>query len=447
MGASFRGKAVGRRVIRTPQLAVLLVALAGLPTAGAPVAQAASVNSLNLRATYDVEATFNWSTNRTVTVRSVASVHNPTGSSVSTIAFNLGILRYGGAQVGLVKVNGAAVTETIQDQTVLVPVSPALAAGGDRQVEINFTATLQTRTDGDRWQFARLGGYMTAYRWIPWLSRTVKYDRPSVGEVWVTPNSTSVQIQITSDQVLKFATSGRCIAGCSTSLTQTFVANNVRDFNFSAAPDYQITSRTANDGTTIRFFHKSMNADKVLDWAELAFNTYTNNVGSYPYDQLSIGEVGPWAAIESPSLFWVNNDLSSKYLPWTVAHEMAHQWFYSVVGNDQAIEPFADEAVSDFMARKLVGLWATSQCDKSRLDITVYTTPGSCYPWIVYVQGNRYLKAYFKQVGAAKFWQGLHDYYVDYKFRIGGTRQVLDALDNAANYHPNHEARFPTLYP
>ncbi|MEP7158554.1 MAG: hypothetical protein ABI797_03945 [Chloroflexota bacterium] len=442
-----------RRVIKTirsllpprgaPHLAVMLVALCSFSMT-APAADAATVNSLKLRASYDVSAKFNWTT-RHVEVRTESAVHNPTGSSVSTIAFNLATLRYGQAHVGVVTVNGAAVSETIQDQTVLVPISPPMPAGGNRTVVINYTGTLQTRSDGDYWQFARLGGYMTAYRWIPWLSRTVKFDRPSVGEVWVTPTASRVDVTITTDQVLKMATSGERTSPVG--LTQTFVAYNVRDFNFSAAPDYLTASRTAAGGKTITFFYKSMNATKVLNWAVTAFNTYSNNVGAYPYDQLNIAEVGPWAGIESPSLFWLPNDLPGKYLPWTTAHEVAHQWFYSVVGNDQALEPFADEAVSDFMARKLVNSWANSQCSKSRLDITVYTKPGKCYPWIVYVQGNRYLKAYFEHVGAADFWQGLHNYYAAYKFGIGGTRQLLDALDAASNYHPNHAARFPTLYP
>jgi hypothetical protein len=433
-----------RRVKTTPHLVVLLVALAGFP-ATAPTVDAATVNSLKMRATYDVEASFSWAT-RAVSVHTVAAVHNPTGSSVSTLAFNLALLRYGQAHVGVVTVNGTNVSETIQDQTVLVPLSPAMLAGGDRTVVINYTATLQTRSDGDYWQFARLGGYMTAYRWIPWLSRTVKFDRPSVGEVWVTPNSSHVHVEITTpDGALKIASSGELSS--TNGLTQTFDAYNVRDFNFSAAPDYLKASRSVAGGKTITFFYKSMNATKVLDWAVAAFNTYTNNVGAYPYDQLNIAEVGPWADIESPGLFWLSNDLPGKYVAWTTAHEVAHQWFYSTVGNDQAIEPFADEAVADFMARKLVNSWASSQCAKSRLDITVYTKPGKCYPWIVYVQGNLYLKAYYNQVGAADFWQGLHNYYAAYKFGIGGTRQILDALDAASNYHPNHAARFPTLYP
>jgi hypothetical protein len=38
----------------------------------------------------------------------------------------------------------------------------------------------------------------------------------------------------------------------------------------------------------------------------------------------------------------------------TIAHELGHQWFYAVVGNDQARDPFLDEAMTDFLARTFI---------------------------------------------------------------------------------------------
>ena len=39
---------------------------------------------------------------------------------------------------------------------------------------------------------------------------------------------------------------------------------------------------------------------------------------------------------------------SQVYLESTVAHEVAHQWFYNLVGNDQADEPWLDEALAQY---------------------------------------------------------------------------------------------------
>jgi hypothetical protein len=142
-------------------------------------------------------------------------------------------------------------------------------------------------------------------------------------------------------------------------------------------------------------------------------------------------------------LFWLPNN-AGRLLPWETAHETGHQWFYSVVGNDQALEPFADEALVDFMARNLLDDFVPSQCAPDYLDKTIYNI-GSCYPWVVYVQGNLWLRDYRNAVGSATFWTGVADYYAQYKFGIGGTRQLLDALDAARGRAQVH-TQFARLY-
>jgi hypothetical protein len=431
-----------RRLNKSSFVLALAFSFSGVLPGAAPPAAAASVNSLALKATYEVTANFSWAT-RKVSVQTTAHVMNPTGSSVSKIALNLGVLRTGNANVGVVTVRGSSVSETISDQTVLVPVSPPLGAGASADIVVNYNATLSAKAGGYKWQFVRKGGVMTAYRWIPWLSRTAKFGNVGGGEQYVTPSSTSVQVAITTDQPLVIASSGERINV--NGLTQTFVAHNVRDFNFSAAPDYQTATRVTR-GTTIKFFYRTLPPSTVLDKAVASFNHLSDNVGAYPEDFLNIAEVGPWYGMESPNLNWIPRDAGG-LLNYMVAHEVAHEWFYSTVGNDQALDPFADEAVAEFLGRDIAGTWTSSKCPGARLDRSIYTTPGDCYVAVVYYQGYKYLQAYRNTVGAADFWQGLSNYYNANKFKIGSTRKLLDALDAAANYHPNHAARFPSLYP
>lgn len=435
-----------RRVINLPLpplAAALVFALAGGTPFAAPVA-AAGVNSLRLSATYDVSASFSWST-RAVSVHTTAHVTNTSGASVSTVAFNLATLHTGAANVGLVTVRGSAVSEIVKDQTVKVPFSPALGAGSTADVVINYTANLAATGGGYKWEFTRSSGVMTAYRWIPWLSRTIRFSNAGGGEATETPTTSHVHVVLTTDQSLVIASSGQLtnVNG----LTKTFDAYNVRDFNFSAAPDYHTASRTTG-GTTITFYYRTLNATNVLDKAVSAYNYYTAKVGDHPASYVNIAEVGPWYGMESPNLFWIPRDAGS-LLAYEVVHEMAHEWFYSAVGNDQAVEPFADEAVAEFLSRDVLSSspWSSSKCPGGRLDRTIYTSPGSCYVAVIYFQGYKYLSDYRAHVGATAFWQGMHNYYVANKLGIGGTRKLLDALDAASGYHPNHAARFPSLYP
>ena len=63
--------------------------------------------------------------------------------------------------------------------------------------------------------------------------------------------------------------------------------------------------------------------------------------------------------IEYPGLIAMNRDLydpahdfgetpSAVLLESTTAHEVGHQWFYNLVGNDQLDEPWLDEALTQY---------------------------------------------------------------------------------------------------
>lgn len=421
----------------------LLIALALVIVTPAP-AHAADVNSLQLKASYDVMATFGWG-NRRVSVDSTARVTNNTNSGISVVAFNLATLRTGNAQVTRVTVNGATAGRSVDDQTVLVTLPSTLGVGNVANVRIEYTATLSAspKASGYTPGFARANGVLTAYRWIPWLSRSTRFNNSSGGEPWVTPVSPSVRVSLTTDEPVTFATSGRRVS--QNGLTQVFVATNVRDFNLSGSTTYRSASTTVS-GTRITFYYRTLSRTKVLDVARRAFSNYTNNVGGYPHPQVTISEVGPWYAMESPSLIWLPSNASQSALPWMISHEMAHQWFYSTVGNDQAREPFADEAIADFMARNFLSRWASSKCAPDDLDQSIYEI-GGCYAWVTYVQGNLWLRSYRDRVGNGTFWRGVSNYYSNYRHRIGGTRQLLNALDAAAGISGGHEDRFPSLYP
>jgi hypothetical protein len=427
--------------VRTLIVLTILALCLGAANATAAAEPEADVNSLGLEATYEVQATFD---GPDVQVRTVATVRGTKPWSSATLAFNLSTLRTGRAQLTSATVDGTPVEATADDQTLLIPLGESLQPGGTVTVEIDYTARLNTRPtpNTDEWGFALDGGYVMAYRWIPWLTRTTPFDRPSVGDPFVTASSPLVRVSITADPALVFASTGVEIE--SAGEARVFEARNVRDFNFSASARYQTSERSVL-GTRIVFHHQRLSPSNVLDITERAFRQFSRRIGAYPYDTLTIGEVGPWAPLESPMLFWLPDNAPGRLLPWMTAHETGHQWFYGVVGNDQAREPFADEALTDFISRDLINRFVPSQCPPGRLDATIYDL-GECYPWVVYVQGDAYLLDYRSEVGAGRFWQGVADYYADHRFGMGGTRQLLLALDAAADRVQIH-FRFPSLYP
>jgi hypothetical protein len=397
---------------------------------------------LGLTATYDVEATFGWD-ERTADVHTEIVVSNGVRWPVSTIAFNLATLRTGNARIGTVLVDGAAVDAVVDDQTILVPLAAALQPTETTAITIDYHARLSASASaqGDAWEFALIGDVLTAYRWIPWLSRTTPFDRPSVGDPWVTATSPHVRVAIGMDRAAAIASTGSRVADDAG--RQVFEATDVRDFNFAASPSYRVTSRVAG-GTTISVFYRTLPAERILATAARAVRAFSRRIGPHAYRELTIAEIGPWAPIESPGHFWLP-DNAGDLLDWMVAHEVAHEWFYAAVGNDQAREPFADEAVSDYISRDLISSFVPSQCAEGRLDHSIYSI-GDCYPWVIYVQGNEWLRRLHERAGSNAFWSVLANYYASNRNGMGSTYELLAALARGTGAAGVDYERFPRTF-
>ncbi|HUG47100.1 MAG TPA: hypothetical protein VMP67_01680 [Candidatus Limnocylindria bacterium] len=420
---------------------LVLVVLMGAVALPAPVAAA---NSLGLRATYDVSATLSFA-DRTLAVRSSASVTNGTAEAVDALAFNLLPSKIGGYSLHEVLVADQPATATKSGQTLTVNLSAPLEPEASVSVVIAYSARFNTNAIDKNWMFAKLNGVVTAYRWIPWLSRAVKFNRPNFGDPFVTGTSPEVRVAITTDRALVFATTGRRVA--QEGLTQTFVAERVRDFNFSASHKYKFAKGKVN-GIKVHVYHVSLPASTMVNWAKRSLAHFSQRVGRYPYERFVVAQTEGGTGMESPGLIWIPRSTRKSNLGYLIAHETAHQWFYAVVGSDQAAEPWADEAPADFMARDLLVNRRKSKCAKTTLDRTLYDYSRECYYEAIYIQGGNYLHSYRQRVGAEAFWSGLRAYYDEYSFRLGGTRQLLDTLDGAAGavQAGQHGERFPRFF-
>ena len=132
----------------------------------------------------------------------------------------------------------------------------------------------------------------------------------------------------------------------------------------------------------------------------------------------------------------------------TVAHEVAHQWFYNAVGNDQVDEPWVDEAVVQYVT----GLYFTDTGGKQaaegyreslyrrwdrveRAAIPIGRSAGDYmdyeYGAIVYGRGPLFVEALAEEIGQETFDQFMRDYYETHKWGIG----TADAFRQLAESH------------
>lgn len=426
--------------------AALTLAVVGLllPVV-APSASAAS--TLKVDATYVSILKLAW-LSRAVYVDSKATVRNTSGAAIDRLEFNTIAARLGAIKLRPVLVDGAAVAATISDQTISVPLGKSLVNGGTTVVHIRYGATLRNTLTGSNWLFTKANGIMDLYRWLPWVSRRIAFDRPNHGDPFVTPSSSLVRVTVVADRKLVLATTGDRVAYTANGLSQTFEARNVRDFTVTAATDYHTGSRVV-DGTTVRVWYRAGSPGAaMLDAAADAFHRLGSRLGGYPYPVFKVVESAGGYGMESPALIWIPHGVGTANLRYLVAHETAHQWFYGLVGNDQSTQPFADEAAADFAARSVLGLRRASRCATSTLDRSIYQYTSACYYETVYIQGGNLLDDARKRMGSSAFWTALRGYIAANRYGLVGTVSLLDALDAATQLDLRatmFRSRFPGL--
>ena len=317
--------------------------------------------SIKLTARYRVSLTLRFGT-RVFNADSLITITNTSGGPIDRVELNTIAARLGGMRLRGVEVDGRSVTAKVSDQTIIVPLGGVLAAGDSVRLRVRYGAHLRSSLTGSNWMFTRVNGIVDAYRWIPWVSRATPFTRPNHGDPFVTPISPEVDITVRTDRRLVIASTADRVSGSADGLTQRLIARNVRDVTITAAPDFRTQTVTLGS-TKVRYYYRSTaNKALIVDAAVDAFRAMRSRLGPYPYPVYKVVQSAGGYGMESPGLTWIPYGVSRTNLRYLVAHETAHQWFYGLVGNDQARQPFADEALAaGFVGQESVALAADAQ--------------------------------------------------------------------------------------
>ncbi|MFD3514497.1 M1 family metallopeptidase [Streptomyces sp. NPDC058657] len=130
----------------------------------------------------------------------------------------------------------------------------------------------------------------------------------------------------------------------------TSTARGVRDFAWAAGP-FGTKSVTSPGGITLHAYWTAATpatgvADNLKNVAG-SVDEFGKRFGRYPYGELDLvmsDALDDFGSMEFPGflLLWTESE------GFAAAHEVAHQWWYAIVGNDQFSAPWLDESFAQY---------------------------------------------------------------------------------------------------
>ncbi len=226
---------------------------------------------------------------------------------------------------------------------------------------------------------------------------------------------------------------------------------NARDYSFSVSPNYREYYKELEGVDVFIKSIRELGPDEeqlLFDITEKAIIFTEDSIGEYPYETLTI-ELGHIYGMESASIIYCSEDIQII----TVVHEIYHQWFYGIIGNDQGSMPFLDEGLTSFVTGLFFsehpeymgeGYWNWYSTQNPRYDdrrtsmegrsalLTVHDYSND-YGFLVYVYSAELMKYYMDEAlnGSNElFLEALSEYYNTYKYEEATLDDFLTILED-----------------
>ena len=216
-------------------------------------------------------------------------------------------------------------------------------------------------------------------------------------------------------------------------------AAKVRDFAWAAGPFSKI-SGTSPAGTPVNVYSvsgiSSSSAQSMLGTAESAVDAHATRFGAYPYGELdAVIDNNFWfGGMEYPGFVL---DLVSTT---ALTHEIAHQWWYGIVGDDEYNSPWLDEAFTDYatdlaQGKTGSGCWSSvswaSSAEKITDSMAYWDAHSSRYSTVVYGYGKCALHDLRRALGDTAMAKLLKDYATSHWYGVSTTAEFKAAAQAA----------------
>lgn len=366
--------------------------------------------------------------------------------------------REGGIEVTHAQVDGYTVAPrlAVSDTVLWLPLGAPLPPGASITVALTFSETVPLGPGGAYGAFSAADGIFALAHFYPLIPA---YDEegwhvelgPAMGDLTYSDVALyRVRFTAPSDFIVVASGSAQQEEQEGNLTTWTLVGGPMRDFYIVASRVYRVLRRQVGPVQVSSYYlpGDEAGAERALEVAAAALRIFTEKFGPYPYAELDVAATATLAGgIEYPGVIVIarrgyqSPDIG---FDWTVAHEVAHQWWYGLVGNDQVNEPWLDEALAQYAMllyhEETAGAEAAAlvraQSFESVYDAAVregWDRPiglpvaeyGDDYGPIIYAKGPLFFQALRDELGDEAFFGLLRRYFAAYRYRNATGRDFL----------------------
>ena len=351
------------------------------------------------------------------------------------------------------------------DEDILeIPLNQELSSGSKIDILIDFNLTIPCCTH-------RLGYYeknINLGNWYPVVCPFIggDFDKSpyySTGDPFCSEIANyNVKIAYPSQYLLS-STGTEISSNNGAQKVSTITAKAVRDFAVNLSEDTAKISKQVGKIRVCYVGYKSdENFEKYLDVSARAIEFFNRIFGVYPYEIITVVKMPfIYGGMEYPNIVFVSDSVTEESEKLKViVHEIAHQWWYGVVGNNEITEAWLDESLAEYSVALFfknnpefeikyddlvkdaissymlyVDVIKTIRGEvntKMNLPVNEYQNDYE-YSYMVYIKGVIMFDELSKTVGDKKVIDGLKKYYKDNKFKIATKDDFYKAFSSACH--------------
>jgi hypothetical protein len=389
---------------------------------------------------------------------------NNEGSKLSEIYFRLypNLPQFGGhmeVQKAIVGNRDTSFTYEAGNTALKLPLTPSLLPQEGLQIELDFTVQVPRAEDDDE---PRLFGLSQGILSLPNFYPLLAVHEAAGWHLDMAPEFSDAvfsevalyEVSVTAPLDMVVVTSGSAIdMQPNPDGTQTVycAGGAMRDFSLMMSREFQFASTTAYS-TTVNSYYLPLDASSgqaVLGHAAAALRAYSDAFGPYPFAEFDVVEA-PLGnrGMEYPGLILIGTDLYRKRADareFMVVHEVGHQWWYSLVGNDAVNHPWLDEGLTEYSVyvyhQMIHSQAAADELVEDRWLIPYQVAVGKGldaaadqpslafseenYEYIVYAKGALFFHALHQAVGDPVYLAIMREYLQQYRYGIATPADFL----------------------